>query len=67
MNTQNAIYNNMSIRQILKNLPKNMVKCHKQQYIDNCIFVSENESLNYNLGMCKLVRNSNFRLIELYN
>jgi len=66
MNTTAPIYNGKSIRQILSNLPKNMIKKHKKDYINNCVFVFKNESEGYNLDYCKLVRDSNFRLISFY-
>ena len=67
MDTTKVIYNGMSIRQILLNLPKNMTKQHKTQYIEDCIYVYNNELTKNNLGFCHLVRNSNFNLIKLYN
>ncbi len=66
MSTTEKIYNGKSIRQILSNLPNGMIKMHKKQYINNCIFVFKNESEGYNLGFCNLVRNSNFELIKFY-
>ena len=66
INTQKPIYNGFSIRQILKKLPVNMVKIHKIQYIDNCIFVYRNEAKKYNLAYCELTRSANFNLIKTY-
>jgi hypothetical protein len=66
MNTTTKIYNNLSIRQILKNLPKNMIKSHKKQYLQNCIYVFKNEAKKVNLGYCELTRDANNRLIKMY-
>lgn len=66
INTNKAIYNGLSIRQILSKLPKNMVKTHKKLYIKNCLFVYENENNKVNLGYCRLTRNSNNLLIKTY-
>lgn len=66
MSTTKKIYNGLSIRQIIKSLPKNMIKQHKKQYIKNCLFVYENESKNINLGFCKLTRDANNILIKTY-
>jgi len=67
MNTLKPIYNGLSIRKILSNLPKNMIKDHKKEYIKNCIFVHQNEKQKINLGYCNLTRNANFLLINIYN
>ena len=66
MNTTIPIYNNMSIRSILSNLPKNMIKIHKIEYIKNCIFVYKCEQSKMNLGYSELVRTSNHLLIKMY-
>ena len=66
MNTDKTIYNGLTIRQILKNLPKNMNKIHKKEYINNCIFVYENEKNRLNLGYCELTRTANNILIKSY-
>jgi len=66
MNTQTKIYNNLSIRQILKRLPLGIKKIHRMQYINNCIFVYQNEMGKYNLYYCQLTRNANNNLIKFY-
>jgi len=66
MNTETKIYNGLSIREIIKNLPKNMIKSHKSDYLQNCIFVYKNEKIGFNLGYCKLTRDANFNLINFY-
>ena len=66
INTEKQIYNGYSIRQILAKMPKNMLKIHKILYIKNCIEVYNNEKHNVNLGLCELIRNSNFMLINMY-
>jgi hypothetical protein len=67
MNTETPIYNGLSIRQIILNLPKNMIKLHKIDYLKNCLFVHKNESKGFNLKYCDLVRTSNNLLIKHYN
>ena len=66
MNTEIKIYNNLSIREIILNLPKNMIKLHKIDYLKNCLFVHLNESKGFNLSYCNSVRNSNNLLIKHY-
>lgn len=61
------IYNGLSLYQISLNLPKNMIKSHITDYLNNCLFIYENKKNKTNLGYCNLVRNSNFNLIQLYN
>jgi hypothetical protein len=60
------IYNNLSVKQIIKNLPVNMIKQHKKEYLKNCLFVYHNEKIGANLGYCKLTREANFLLIKNY-
>ncbi len=66
MNTLKPIYNRLSIRQILANLPANISKTHRNEYIKNCLFVYKNEPKKFNLGFCKLTRDANFRIINFY-
>ncbi len=64
MNTQEIIYNGLTTRQILNRLPLNMIKAHKKEYLENCLFVYKNESKGFNLGYCKLTRDV---YIYIYN
>jgi len=66
MNTQIKIYNGLTIKDIVENLPKNMIQQHKKQYIKNCIFVYSNELTKTNLNYCELTRDANNRLIKMY-
>ena len=67
INTLQPIYNGYSIRYILGNLPKNMIKYHRKMYIDNCIEVYKCELHNIDINYSKALRNSNITIIEFYN
>jgi len=60
------LYNGKTLDQIAANLPANMPEIHREQYLNDCKFVIENETAGFNIDYCQLVRNSNFRLIEFY-
>lgn len=60
------IYNGLTDYQIKNNLPKNMIPLHKRLYLNNCLFVYQNEKEGYNLDYCKLIRDANNRLIKQY-
>jgi len=57
----------MTLEQIEKNLPANMVDLHKQMYLENCEAIYFNEKHGVNLGWCECARNTNFLLISIYN
>jgi len=60
-------YNGMTLQEIEKNLPANMIPEHKKDYLNNCKYVIENESKKFNLDYCQLVRNTNFNTILFYS
>lgn len=60
------LYNGKTLEQIAANMPSNMPKIHRAQYLANCQEVINNESLGFNLDYCQQVRNANFMLISLY-
>lgn len=64
--SQIIIYNGYNIRQLLSNLPVNVIKRHKKMYIKNCIEVYKAEESKTNLGHAERVRYSNFLLIRYY-
>lgn len=64
ININKPIYNGLSLKEIIKNLPKTFTKSEKKQYILNCIEVYKNDKSNINQGLNELIRNSNFMLIN---
>lgn len=60
-------YNGMTLQEIEKNLPANMIPQHKEDYLNNCKYVIENESKKLSLDYCQLVRNTNFNTILFYS
>jgi hypothetical protein len=56
----------MTIKEIKNNLPKEMIKYHKEMYIKNYIEIITNEKTGYNLNYNECLKNSNFWLIKLY-
>lgn len=64
ININKPIYNGLSLKQIIKNLPKSFSDSEKKQYILNCIEVFKNDQANINQGLNQLIRNSNFMLIN---
>lgn len=62
----NITYNGKTLDEIANNFPPNMADCHREQYLNNCEFVFENETAGFNLDYSQLVRDTNFRLIQFY-
>jgi hypothetical protein len=61
-----GLYNGMTLAEIEANLHPNMIPAHRELYLNNCKEVIENETAGFNLDYCQAVRNSNFRLTEMY-
>lgn len=59
-------YNGKTLAQIEANLHPNMIPAHRRLYLDNCKEVMRNEAAGFNLDYCQTIRNSNFRLTEMY-
>lgn len=66
MKTTTPIYNGLTIRQILKNLPKKFSRPERNQYLKNCVEVFKNETAGINAGYNESLRNSNFWLIQYH-
>lgn len=64
MNSEKIIYNEMSIRQILNNMPKGILKSHRNEYISNCI---EIHRLPGNATLGQHLRFRNIVIIQYYN
>lgn len=66
IDTEKPIYNGLSIRQIINNLPTGFKKSDRNYYIKNCIEVYFNEKNNINKGLNELIKNTNFYLINFF-
>lgn len=64
MNTETKIYNDMSIREMLNNMPIGMLKSHKKEYIENCIQIYK---LPVNALLSEQLRFRNFVMMNYYN
>lgn len=59
-------YNGKPLKEIVKNLPKNMYNVHKRMYLQNCIAIFKLGQHNYNSHEEILLRRENFILINTY-
>lgn len=68
MKTTEKIYNDYSIRDMLRRMPEGLrkFKRHRNLYIQNCLEVYECESKGFNLSYAQCIRNSNFNLLKTY-
>jgi len=66
LNTEQIIYNGHSIRSILNNLPKGMIKAHRNEYVKNCIAIFTNVITGYNLDYIDKLKFRNFIIVKTY-
>ena len=59
-------YNGKTLEQIASNLPANMIQLHKDMYLNNCKRVIECQISGYNLNEIEIIKNANFRLMDMY-
>lgn len=62
--TTQPIYNGLSIREILKNLPHTFSKSDRNFYVKNCIEFYKNDSKKINQGYNECIKTTNFDIIK---
>lgn len=66
MTRDKITYNGMYLKDIVKNMPKNMSLIHKKMYLQNCIKVYNLSKIKYNCQEQILLQRTNFIIIKTY-